>query len=177
MTEFDLAAVAAVNIGVFIAAVLVLMMQPGFMLFESGRALGLEAEFEKRRAIYFDEVAVLREMLDIPQGTTWALLTPGDGAVRLANGNYNFTQVLDDLGFVPNAMTQEQIDRDVPWSEWHSVEALPQMDADVVFVHYNTAAGWGPQSLIDGFEALLPNWCDFLTACAAGNVILIPGSS
>lgn len=141
------------------------------------RALGLEAEFEKRRAIYFDEVAILREMLDIPQGTTWALLTPGDGAVRLANGNYNFTQVLDDLGFVPNAMTQEQIDRDVPWSEWHSVETLPQMDADVVFVHYNTAAGWGPQSLIDGFEALLPNWCEFLTACAAGNVILIPGSS
>lgn len=141
------------------------------------RALGLEEKFEERRAIYQAEAAVLRQVLDIPEGTTWALLTPLDDAIRVANGNYNFTQVLEDLGFVPNAITQDQIDRGVVWSEPRSAETLPQMDADVVFIPYNTAAGWSPQRMIDRMEARVPNWCNFLTACTKGNVILIPASS
>ncbi|MEM6429243.1 MAG: ABC transporter substrate-binding protein [Deinococcota bacterium] len=141
------------------------------------RALGLEAEFEERRAIYEAEVTALREALDIPEGTTWSLLTPFEDRIRVANGNFNFTQVLDDLGLVPNELTQEQIDRGVVWSEWYSVEALERMDADIVFMHYSTPAGFPPNTLIERMDAVLPNWCDFITACAEGNVLLIPGSS
>lgn len=141
------------------------------------RALGLEAEFEKRRELYRTAVAALRESLDIPEGTTWSLLTPWQDRIRLANGNFNFTQVLDDLGLAPNPLTQEQIDGGVLWSEWYSVEALPRMDADFVFMHYSTGGGFPPTAMIERMEALLPNWCDFMTACATGNVILIPGAS
>lgn len=141
------------------------------------RALGLQERFRQRRAIYEEEVALMRDALSIPAGSTWALLTPLDGAIRVAVGNYNFTQVLDDLGFIPNSATQQLIDDGVVWSASRSVETLPDLDADIVFVHYNATAGWGPQRILDRFEDLLPNWCSFLPACAKGNVIFMPAAS
>ncbi|MEM7734459.1 MAG: ABC transporter substrate-binding protein [Deinococcota bacterium] len=141
------------------------------------RALGLEDEFEQRRAIYQEEVALLREELQIPEGTTYALLSAGEDGIWVSVGAYNFTTVLSDLGFVPNALTQELIDEGVVWAEQRSAEILPELDADVIFMGYNASAGFGPQDVIARMDALLPGWCGFLPACASGNIIFYPQSS
>lgn len=141
------------------------------------RALGLEEEFAQRRAIYAREVALLREELEIPEGTTYSLLGAGEDGIWVSVGAYNFTTVLSDLGFVPNEVTQQLKDEGVVWGEQRSIETLGDLDADVVFMGYNASAGFGPQDIIANMEALLPNWCDFLPACAEGNIIFYPQSS
>ncbi|MDX8354777.1 ABC transporter substrate-binding protein [Cognatiyoonia sp. IB215182] len=189
--EFDLEKVALLDPDLIILiewqqeqAELFEQIAPTFFVFETpepwavqqaiARATGKEDVFEYRRGIYEDRVATLKASLDIPEGTTYSLIGPGDGTFWASTGAYNFTLVLRDLGFVPSPGTQALIDAGSTWGEEISAERLQDFDADYIFISYQSQPGRTPSEVLTNMDGVLPGWCDFVTACQNGNVILYP---
>ncbi|MEM8590959.1 MAG: ABC transporter substrate-binding protein [Pseudomonadota bacterium] len=135
------------------------------------RAVGEEEQFEQRKAIYEERVEIVRDTGGFEEDLTYTFIFALEQGFWVNVGAYNLNLVLDDLGFVPSPFLQDMIDRGVVWGELASAEALPELDADIVLIGYGDV-GETPQSVIANMEATVPNWCDFLPACAAGNVVL-----
>lgn len=55
-----------------------------------------------------------------------------------------------------------------------SAEALPELDADFLFVTYRTDTLETPQTARDHLEGVLPNFCNFLHACRENQMIVMP---
>ena len=55
-----------------------------------------------------------------------------------------------------------------------SAEALPDLDADVIFMTYRTDRNQVPQDALDAVEAVVPGWCDLSHACREGQVVILP---
>ncbi|WP_127072256.1 ABC transporter substrate-binding protein [Pelagibacterium lentulum] len=79
--------------------------------------------------------------------------------------------VLRDSGFTfpdrVNAIAQGGFDR-------MSAEAMPELDADILFVTYRTDTLETPEDAIAHLEAVMPNFCDFLHACRNNQMIVMP---
>ncbi len=54
-----------------------------------------------------------------------------------------------------------------------SAERLPELDADFVFATWRGDTGGTPQDEMAAMDAVMPGWCDFLTACHNGRYVLI----
>ena len=54
-----------------------------------------------------------------------------------------------------------------------SAERLPELDADFVFATWRGDTGGKPQDELAAMEAVMPGWCQFLTACRTGHYVLI----
>jgi iron complex transport system substrate-binding protein len=53
-------------------------------------------------------------------------------------------------------------------------EALPEMDADFIFVTYRTDALETPADAKANLEAVLPDYCSFLHACRENQLVIVP---
>ncbi len=80
-------------------------------------------------------------------------------------------RVLDEAGFAqPDAL------KDIAYGQFadFSPERLEDMDADLILVSYRAEEGETAQDAYDQLEALVPGFCNFLTACQNGRLIAIP---
>ncbi|WP_338609583.1 ABC transporter substrate-binding protein [Pelagibacterium nitratireducens] len=80
-------------------------------------------------------------------------------------------RVLRDAGFA----FPERVDA-IPEGEFArmSAEALPELDADFLFVTYRTDALETLEDAFGHLEQVLPNFCDFLHACRENQMIVMP---
>jgi iron complex transport system substrate-binding protein len=54
-----------------------------------------------------------------------------------------------------------------------SAERLPELDADFVFATWRGDTGGKPQDEMAAMDAVMPGWCNFLSACRTGHYVLI----
>ncbi|WP_421951167.1 ABC transporter substrate-binding protein [Pelagibacterium sp.] len=80
-------------------------------------------------------------------------------------------RVLRDAGF----SFPERVDA-IPEGEFArmSAEALPELDADFLFVTYRTDTLETPEDAVGHLEQVLPDFCDFLHACRENQMIIMP---
>ncbi|AVF04434.1 preprotein translocase YidC [Devosia sp. I507] len=80
-------------------------------------------------------------------------------------------KVLRDAGFAfpdrVEAIAEGQFER-------MSAEALPELDADFVFVTYRTDTLETPTDAVKYLEEVMPGFCDFLHACRENQMIIVP---
>ena len=84
--------------------------------------------------------------------------------------------VLDDLGFTIVGEGAAMRERGELFSQQVSPEVLPEQDADFVFDTYRIDSGQngGPQVWEEDAQEVLPAYCDALSACREGRLILLP---
>ena len=80
-------------------------------------------------------------------------------------------RVLRDAGFA----FPERVDA-IPEGEFArmSAEALPELDADFLFVTYRTDTLETPDDALGHLENVIPNFCDYLHACRENQMIVMP---
>ncbi len=80
-------------------------------------------------------------------------------------------RVLRDAGFA----FPKRVDA-IPQGEFErlSGEALPEMDADFVFVTYRTDTLETPADAVNYLEEVMPGFCEFLHACRENQMIIMP---
>lgn len=119
-------------------------------------------------------IAQARDWLPQLQGASYAKIQAWDGQLDIYAGYGGLTQVLDDLGMVRTDFAQAMADRGVIWGETVSAETMPQHDADYIFDTFTIAYGDKPISPFTRLNAVLPGWCQLLTACSEGRYIVLP---
>lgn len=84
--------------------------------------------------------------------------------------------VLDDLGFTIVGEGAAMRERGELFSQQVSPEVLPEQDADFVFDTYRIDLGQngGPQVWAEDAQEVFPAYCDALSACREGRLILLP---
>ncbi|MEM8590963.1 MAG: ABC transporter substrate-binding protein [Pseudomonadota bacterium] len=99
-----------------------------------------------------------------------------DGAEINIYSQYSMkTYILEELGFTlvgEGAKLREQGVNRITTSP----EMIPAQDADFVFGNYriDSGADRGPRVEDEWLNAALPGYCEFLTACAEGRLVLVP---
>ncbi|AEQ52354.1 ABC transporter substrate-binding protein [Pelagibacterium halotolerans] len=94
-----------------------------------------------------------------------------DGEVLSWHTYGGLGRVLRDAGFA----FPERVDA-IPEGEFArmSAEALPELDADFLFVTYRTDTLETPEDAFGHLEQVMPNFCDFLHACRENQMIVMP---
>lgn len=93
------------------------------------------------------------------------------GKVLVWNTYFNLGKVLRDSGFkFPQAVEDIAVGERVSFG----AEKLQSLDADYLFVTYRTDKKHTPIDAIAEFEAVVPNFCNFLTACKEGRMLVMP---
>jgi len=93
------------------------------------------------------------------------------GKVLVWNTYFNLGKVLRDSGFkFPQAVNDIEVGERVSFA----AEKLQSLDADYLFVTYRTDKKHTPTDAIAEFEAVMPNFCNFLTACKEGRMLVMP---
>lgn len=94
-----------------------------------------------------------------------------DGEVLSWHTYGGLGRVLRDAGF----QFPDRVDAIAEGSfERMSAEALPELDADFLFVTYRTDALETPEDAMGHLEQVMPGFCDFLHACRNNQMIVMP---
>ncbi len=110
-------------------------------------------------------------------GYTYSKLAAYGGDLHVYGNFGALTIALNDLGFELIGDGVAMRARGSTWDgEVMSAETLPDQDADFVFTTFRIDQGpqVGPVSTLDAFEEVLPRFCDLMTACAEGRLIVLP---
>lgn len=101
---------------------------------------------------------------------TVSVIQANNGKISLMHSYHALGQVLRDAGLAFPAL----IDSIAPDGRLDvSAERLPDLDADYVFATWRGDNGATPEDEINAMNAVMPGWCQFLTACKRGHYVLI----
>ncbi|MGR3468796.1 MAG: ABC transporter substrate-binding protein [Shimia sp.] len=136
---------------------------------------GLSDTFEEGLARFETLLADARAWTDV-EGQSYTSMIVSTGGDFRVYGDFGIkTEILDALG-MEIAGDGARLREEGKMFENLSSELLPAQDADFVFGTYriDRGASQGPQVQIADIEGALPGFCEFLTACAEGRMILLP---
>jgi len=122
------------------------------------------------KARYDGQIAQIKRLIDT-QNITASVIQGGEGTFYVSHTYGTLGQVLRDAGFkfpaIVDAITPRG-DIDVP------AEQLPELDADFVFATYRTDTLETPADSNAQLNAVVPDFCQYLTACQHNQFITIP---
>lgn len=130
---------------------------------------GTEARYAILERRYQEEIAQIKRMIDT-QHISVAVIQANQGKINALHTYHSLGRVLRDAGFkfpplIDSIPEGKRIDV--------SAERLPEMDADFVFTTWRGDTGGKPQDEMAAMDAVLPGWCEFLSACQRGHYILL----
>jgi len=130
---------------------------------------GTEARYAILERRYQEEIAQIKRMIDT-RHISVAVIQANQGKINALHTYHSLGRVLRDAGFtfpplIDSIPEGKRIDV--------SAERLPEMDADFVFATWRGDTGGKPQDEMAAMDAVLPGWCEFLTACQRGHYILL----
>ncbi|MEM8822645.1 MAG: ABC transporter substrate-binding protein, partial [Pseudomonadota bacterium] len=134
----------------------------------AGRLDSYQAGLAKYEAL----IGEARGWLGEPDHTYTKFIVLDDGEIVAFSSYGALSIVLEDLGFEMVGPGAELRDAGT-FAQRMSIERIQDFDADYIFDTFQTAAGDGPQSPFERIEAVLPNYCELLTACAEGRHIAL----
>lgn len=118
---------------------------------------------------YREEIAQLKRAVDT-QHISVAVIQANQGKINALHTYHSLGRVLRDAGFT----FPKIIDSIPPGGRIDvSAERLPELDADFVFATWRGDTGGKPQDEIAAMDAVMPGWCEFLTACQRGHYVLL----
>lgn len=130
---------------------------------------GTQARLAILERRYREEIDRLKHTVDT-QHITVSVIQANQGKINALHTYHSLGRVLRDAGF----SFPKLIDSIPPVGRIDvSAERLPEMDADFVFATWRGDTGGKPQDEIAAMDAVLPGWCEFLTACQRGHYVLI----
>lgn len=130
---------------------------------------GTQARLAILERRYREEIDLLKHTVDT-QHITVSVIQANQGKINALHTYHSLGRVLRDAGF----SFPKLIDSIPPGGRIDvSAERLPEMDADFVFATWRGDLGGKPQDEIAAMDAVLPGWCEFLTACQRGHYVLI----
>ncbi|MGE2105152.1 iron-siderophore ABC transporter substrate-binding protein [Citrobacter koseri] len=130
---------------------------------------GTQARLAILERRYREEIDRLKYTVDT-QHITVSVIQANQGKINALHTYHSLGRVLRDAGF----SFPKLIDSIPPGGRIDvSAERLPEMDADFVFATWRGDTGGKPQDEIAAMDAVLPGWCEFLTACQRGHYVLI----
>lgn len=130
---------------------------------------GTQARLAILERRYREEIDRLKHTVDT-QHITVSVIQANQGKINALHTYHSLGRVLRDAGF----SFPKLIDSIPPGGRIDvSAERLPEMDADFVFATWRGDTGGKPQDEIAAMDAVLPGWCEFLTACQRGHYVLI----
>lgn len=122
------------------------------------------------KARYDGQIAQIKRLIDT-SGITASVIQGVEGTFYVQHTYGTLGRVLRDAGFKFPAIIDaipEGGDLDVP------AEQLPELDADFVFATYRTDTLETPASSTEQLNAVVPDFCQYLTACQNNQLITIP---
>ena len=128
-----------------------------------------EPQLARLQARYQAQIAQLKHTLG-KRNVTVSVIHANNGKINLMHTYHALGQVLRDAGlrFPPLVDAIPENGRmDI------SAERLPEIDADIIFDTWRADTGGTPQDEIEGMNAVLPGWCQFLKACQRGHYVLV----
>jgi len=130
---------------------------------------GTEARYAILERRYQEEIAQIKRMIDT-RHISVVVIQANQGKINALHTYHSLGRVLRDAGFtfpplIDSIPEGKRIDV--------SAERLPEMDADFVFATWRGDTGGKPQDEMAAMDAVLPGWCEFLTACQRGHYILL----
>ncbi|TCC00108.1 iron-siderophore ABC transporter substrate-binding protein [Kosakonia quasisacchari] len=130
---------------------------------------GTQARFAILERRYHEQIAALKKTIDTNKITV-SVIQANNGKINVLHSYHSLGRVLRDAGFrfpplIDSIPDGGRIDV--------SAERLPELDADFVFATWRGDTGGKPQDEMAAMDAVMPGWCDFLTACRSGHYVLI----
>ncbi|PDO82839.1 ABC transporter substrate-binding protein [Kosakonia sacchari] len=130
---------------------------------------GTQARFAILERRYHEQIAALKKNIDTSKITV-SVIQANNGKINALHSYHSLGRVLRDAGFrfpplIDSIPDGGRIDV--------SAEQLPELDADFVFATWRGDTGGKPQDEMAAMDAVMPGWCDFLTACRRGHYVLI----
>ncbi len=119
---------------------------------------------------YRAQIAQLQKLVDTSKVTV-SVLQALNGKISVYHTYRALGRVLRDAGFKFPAI----IDGIAEGGRIEvSAERLPDLDADYIFDTYRSDTGGNPAEEIEAMNRILPDYCQFLTACREGRYIVLP---
>lgn len=119
---------------------------------------------------YDDQIAQIKRLIDTAKISV-SVIQGNDGAFYVYHTYGTLGRVLRDAGFKAPALIDsipEGGDMMVP------AERLPELDADFIFATYRTDTLETPANATEKLNAVVPDFCQYLTACQNNQFIIIP---
>ena len=131
---------------------------------------GTEDRLAVLKARYEGQVAQIKRLIDT-ENISVNVIQGVNGEVLSWHTYSALGKILRDSGFTFPARVEA-----IPEGEFErmSAEALPELDADFVFVTYRTDTLETPADAVAHLEAVLPGFCEHLHACRENQMIVIP---
>lgn len=146
-------------------------MRGEFVVFDQLAALtGTEERLDVLKNRYQGQVAQIEKMIDT-QDISVSVFGPSQDKLVAWHTYGALGKVLRDAGFgAPEIVNQ------IDGSErvYFSGEQIAAFDADFIITTYDHNRGESPQSIIDDLNAIVPDFCRYLTACREGRMIFLP---
>ena len=118
---------------------------------------------------YREEIAQLKRTVDT-QHIYVAVIQANQGKINALHTYHSLGRVLRAAGFT----FPKIIDSIPPGGRIDvSAERLPELEADFGFATWRGDTGGKPQDEIAAMDAVMPGWCEFLTACQRGHYVLL----
>ncbi|CAK9886138.1 MAG: putative siderophore-binding lipoprotein YfiY [Candidatus Erwinia impunctatus] len=130
---------------------------------------GTEARLSVLERRYQAQLTALKKSITTTKVTV-SVIQANRGKLTVLHSYHSLGRVLHDAGFrFPPLFEQIPEGKRIDIS----AERLPELDADIVFATWRGDTGGKPQDEIDAMNAVMPGWCQFLSACRRGNYVLI----
>ncbi|CAM7450237.1 MAG: ABC transporter substrate-binding protein [Enterobacteriaceae bacterium] len=118
---------------------------------------------------YQAQIAALKATVDTGKIRV-SVIQANQGKINALHTYHSLGRVLRDAGFTFPPLIERipeggRIDV--------SAERLPELDADFVFATWRGDTGGKPQDEMAAMDAVMPGWCNFLSACRTGHYVLI----
>jgi len=131
---------------------------------------GSQAKLAILKGRYQQQISRIKRIVDTKEIKV-NVLQASKGKLIVWNSYFNLGKVLRDSGFefpelVNNIESGERVS--------FSAENLQELDADYLFVTYRTDKKHTPDDAIEALEAVVPNFCNFLSACKEGRMMVMP---
>lgn len=130
---------------------------------------GHQAQLALLEARYQAQIAQLKDTLKGRQITV-SVLQASNGKIALMHSYHALGKVLRDAGFRFPPLI-ENIPEDGRLTV--SGERLPELDATLIFDTWRGDNGGQPVDELTAMNAVMPGWCQFLTACRQGHYVLV----
>lgn len=130
---------------------------------------GSQAQLAILERRYQAQIAALKTTVDTSKIRV-SVIQANQGKINALHTYHSLGRVLRDAGFSFPPLIESIPDGgriDV------SAERLPELDADFVFATWRGDTGGKPQDEVAAMDAVMPGWCNFLSACRTGHYVLI----
>lgn len=135
---------------------------------------GKAGNFETRYQLYLDNVERTKGYIgdtSAISATMTFMFPAGEELWVYRQGLGAISQVLSDLGFAQPEAVAALSENQASWS----AELIQDLDADFIFGFYRQQPDATPEAVFAAYEKFAPGWCQALSACQNGQMILLPG--